>query len=129
LFPESICVPLSLKIILWRALALICLVLGIAGIPLPVLPTVPFLIAAAWAGGKGWPRLEQWLLEHPRHGPAIQRWRDHRAVPRRAKVFAVTMMSLSALIILLSSATVWVKVLVPLLMLAVGVWLCRHPES
>ncbi len=118
----------SLKIILWRALALTCLALGIAGIPLPVLPTVPFLIAAAWAGGKGWPRLEQWLLTHPRHGPAIQRWRDRRAVPRRAKVFAVGMMSVSALIILLSSAALWVKFMVPALMLMVGVWLCRHPE-
>ena len=118
----------SLRIILWRSLALVCLILGLAGIPLPVLPTVPFLIAAAWAGGKGWPRLEQWLLDHPRHGPAIQRWRDHRAVPRRAKVFAVGMMSLSALITVLSPVGLWVKVGVPAAMLVVGVWLCRHPE-
>lgn len=118
-----------LKIILWRALALTCLALGMVGIPLPVLPTVPFLIAAAWAGGKGWPSLEQWLLTHPRHGPVIQRWRDHRAVPRRAKLLAVCMMTLSAFLILFSAAALWVKIAVPAVMLVVGIWLCRHPDA
>lgn len=118
----------SLVLIFWRALALSCVALGLAGIVLPILPTVPFLIAAAWAGGKGWPRLEQWLLEHPRHGPAIRRWRDHRAVPRRAKVFALVMMTLSSVMLLLSAVALWVKVVVPAVMLVVGVWLCRHPE-
>ena len=118
-----------LKIILWRSFALTCLALAVAGIVLPVLPTVPFLIAAAWAGSKGWPRLEQWLLHHPRYGPVIRSWREHRAVPRRAKVLAVCMMSLSAVIVTLSPVALWVKVVVPTVMLLVGIWLWRHPES
>ncbi|MFY7857254.1 MAG: YbaN family protein [Rubrivivax sp.] len=71
--------------LLWRALALVCVALGFVGMFLPLLPTVPLLLVAAWAGSKGWPALEQWLLNHPRHGTAIRRWRDHGAVPRRAK--------------------------------------------
>ncbi|HPU51492.1 MAG TPA: DUF454 family protein, partial [Burkholderiaceae bacterium] len=47
---------------LWRLLALLCVVLGLIGVILPGLPTVPFLLVAAWAGGRGWPRLEAWLL-------------------------------------------------------------------
>ena len=119
----------SLKIILWKSLALICLALAMVGIVLPGLPTVPFLIAAAWAGGKGWPRFEQWLLDHPRHGPIIRRWRDHRAVPRRAKILAVCMMLLSATILMLSPAALWVKLVVPVVMLLVGIWLWSHPDS
>ncbi len=122
-------VKLPLKIILWRSFALACLALAVVGIVLPVLPTVPFLIAAAWAGGKGWPRLERWLLDHPRHGPIILRWRDHRAVPRRAKILAVCMMFLSVSILTLSPAALWVKVAVPTLMLLVGIWLWSHPDS
>ncbi len=114
--------------LLWRALALVCLVLGIVGIFLPGLPTVPFLLVAAWAGGHGWPRLEAWLLAHPRHGPPIRRWRDHRAVPRRAKWFSSGMMVASTALIGISSAPLAFKLGVPALMFVVAVWLWRRPE-
>ena len=115
-------------VLLWRALALVCVVLGLIGIFLPGLPTVPFLLVAAWAGGHGWPRLEAWLLAHPRHGPHIRRWRDHRAVPRRAKWFASATMVASTVLIALSSAPLALKIGLPLLMSAVAWWLWRRPE-
>ena len=115
-------------VLLWRALALVCVVLGLIGIFLPGLPTVPFLLVAAWAGGHGWPRLEAWLLAHPRHGPHIRRWRDHRAVPRRAKWFASATMVASTLLIALSGAPLALKIGLPLLMSAVAWWLWRRPE-
>lgn len=115
-------------LVAWRALALVCVALGFIGIFVPGLPTVPFLLVAAWAGGHGWPQLERWLLNHPKHGPAIRRWRDHGAVPRRAKVVASLMMVLSTAVIALSAAPLAAKVGVPLFMLAVAVWLWRRPE-
>ena len=114
--------------LLWRALALLSLTLGLIGIVLPGLPTVPFVLLAAWAGGKGWPALEAWLLNHPRHGPAIRRWRDHGAVPRRAKWAATLMMGLSATVLALSPAPLMVKLAVPGVMAAVAIWLWRRPE-
>lgn len=118
----------SVTIALWRALAIACVALALLGTVLPVLPTVPFLLVAAWAGSRGWPRLEAWLLEHPKHGPAIRRWRDHGAVPRRAKWFATATMLLSAAILALSGAPPWVKVAVPGLMASVAAWLWMRPE-
>ena len=113
--------------VLWRTLALACVVLGFIGIFLPGLPTVPFLLVAAWAGGRGWPQLEAWLLAHPRHGPPIRRWRDHRAVPRRAKWFASATMAASTVLIGVSTAPLALKLGVPLMMLAVATWLWRRP--
>lgn len=118
----------SISTTLWRVLAIICVALAMLGAVLPVLPTVPFLIVAAWAGSRGWPQLETWLLEHPRHGPAIRRWRDHGAVPRRAKWFATTMMVLSGVVLSLSPAPVWLKLAVPVLMACVATWLWLRPE-
>jgi len=115
-------------LLLWRALALACVVLGMIGVVLPGLPTVPFLLVAAWAGGRGWPALERWLLNHPKHGPAIRQWRDHGAVPRRAKWAASLMMVASAGVIAISGLPLWAKLAVPLFMAAVAAWLWRRPE-
>ncbi|MCY4744415.1 YbaN family protein [Pelomonas sp. UHG3] len=115
--------------LLWRALALLSVLLGLIGIVLPGLPTVPFLLLAAWAGGKGWPALETWLLNHPRHGPAIRRWRERGTVPRRAKWAATGMMTLSASLLALSAAPLAVKLGTPAVMAAVAIWLWRRPEA
>ncbi len=120
--------PTRFVTLLWRLLAGLALVLGVVGIVLPGLPTVPFLLVAAWAGGKGWPALEAWLLAHPKHGPAIRRWRDHGAVPRRAKWAATVMMLASAAILWLSGLPLAARIGIPLFMLAVALWLWRRPE-
>ena len=117
-----------LSLLIWRTLAMLCLLLGLVGVFVPGLPTVPFLLLAAWAGSKGWPALETWLLNHPRHGPPIRRWRDHRAVPRRAKWLASASMVVSVLLIALSTAPVALKVGSALLLASVAWWLWLRPE-
>ena len=114
--------------LLWRALAGGALLLGVIGIVVPGLPTVPFLLVAAWAGGKGWPALEARLLAHPRYGPTIARWRDHGAIPRRAKWLASGMMLLSATVLWFTALPLAARVAIPLFMLAVAVWMWRRPE-
>jgi uncharacterized membrane protein YbaN (DUF454 family) len=115
-------------LLLWRSVALACLALGVFGAFLPVLPTTPFLLVAAWAAGRGWPQFEAWLLAHPRFGPPIRRWRDHRAVPRSAKWAASLTMLASAALLAASQAPLMAKLAVPAFMLAVAGWLWRRPE-
>jgi uncharacterized membrane protein YbaN (DUF454 family) len=115
--------------LLWRTLAVACVVLGFVGAFLPVLPTVPFLLVAAWAGGKGWPQLEAWLLAHPRYGHSIRNWRERGVVPRRAKWAATVMMTLSSVMLALSPIALWVRVAVPAAMACVALWLWRRPEG
>lgn len=118
-----------LILLLWRVLAVLCVLLALVGVVLPGLPTVPFLLVAAWAAGKGWPRLEQWLLDHSRFGPPIRRWREHGTVPRRAKWFASVSMAVSAGVLWGTAAPLAVRVGAPLCMLAVAWWLWRRPEG
>lgn len=117
-----------IRLLLWRLLALLALATALVGMVLPGLPTVEFLLLAAWAAGKGWPALERWLLAHPRFGPPIHQWREHRAVPRHAKWLATGTMTVSALLIGFSSLPPWAKLLLPLSMAAVLIWLWRRPE-
>lgn len=117
------------RILLWRILAVSALTLGILGIAVPVLPTVPFMIVAAWAGSKAWPALERRLLEHPAYSRAIRNWRERGAVPRKAKLLASLMMVASATALQFTSTPPWLQFSTPLAMLALGVWLWMRPNA
>ena len=66
------------------ALGGLMLALGIIGAFLPVMPTTIFLILAAWCFGRSSPRLESWMLDHQRFGPALRQWREHRRLSQLA---------------------------------------------
>lgn len=117
-----------LRILCWRLLALSSLALGVIGVVVPGLPTVPFVLLSAFAAGKGWPAFELWLLAHPRLGPPVIAWRTSGVVPRQAKWLASGMMLCSVLLLWLSSALWWLKLLVTVLLVLVASWLWRRPE-
>lgn len=78
---------------LWLALGWLFLTLGLIGVALPVMPTVPFLLVAVWAFTRSSPRLGARILRHPKFGPPIRAWRKHGVVSRAAKVWAVIAMA------------------------------------
>ncbi len=61
------------------------LVLAGIGALLPLLPTVPLVILAAYCFARSSPRLEARLVDHPLFGPHIANWRAHGAISRRGK--------------------------------------------
>lgn len=83
--------------LLWIAAGALSLLLGVIGIFLPLLPTTPFVLLAAFCFARGSARCEAWLLDHPRLGPLVRDWRATRAVPLRAKQIASLMMAMSSL--------------------------------
>lgn len=117
------------QIVLWRLGAVLALALGVVGIAVPVLPTVPFVILAAWAAGRGWPALEQRLLAHPTHGLHIRAWRERGVVSRRAKIFATLAMTASTAILQFTVTSPWLRFGAPAVMLIVAIWLWRRPED
>lgn len=75
--------------IIWAIVGGLAVVLAIAGILLPLLPTTPFLLLAAFAFARSSPRLEAWLLTHRHLGPPIRAWQDQGAIGRKAKRLAL----------------------------------------
>lgn len=73
---------------IWAGLGLLCLLLGAVGIVLPLLPTVPFLLLAAFLFARSSERLHNWLLSHPRLGPPIEDWQSRGAINPAAKRLA-----------------------------------------
>ena len=71
----------------------ICLALGGIGIVVPLLPTTPLVLVAAFAFANSSETLHRWLLEHNVFGPLIDNWRRHRAISRNAKALSVVSMA------------------------------------
>ncbi|HLG06198.1 MAG TPA: YbaN family protein [Gemmatimonadales bacterium] len=78
------------------------LALGAIGAFLPVMPTVVFVIAAAACYARGNPALHRRLLEHPRLGPPLRDWEEHRAMTGRTKALAIAMVILG-----ISASAAW----------------------
>ena len=76
----------------WLILGFLSIACGIAGVLLPLVPTTPFLLLAAFSFARSSPRLHSWLMTHPRLGPPIADWNAHGAINRRAKIMAVGVM-------------------------------------
>lgn len=124
--PPLRAVPRPWQRALWLAAGGLALAIGIVGIFVPLLPTTPFVLLAAWCFSRGSARCERWLLEHPRFGPMVRDWRMHRAIPLRAKQLATVMMSLGSLWAwwLLPQAWGWLPAACCAI---VAVWLWRLP--
>lgn len=86
-------------------LGYISLAFGVVGIPLPILPTVPFVLLSAYFFSKGSPRLHNWLVSHPYLGKMILDWERNGVISMRAKLLSTTMM-----VILFSITLTFVKV-------------------
>ncbi|MGB0670942.1 MAG: YbaN family protein [Rhodospirillales bacterium] len=84
-----------------------CVALGMIGVFVPGMPTTVFLIVALWAFSRSSERFQLWLWNHPRFGPSLRQWHEHRVIPVRAKIAAVTTMTLSLVITSLWLADGW----------------------
>jgi len=78
----------ALKSILFL-LGWICVLLGLIGAVLPIMPTVPFLLLAAYFFSKSSPKVHSWLTSLPYFGDAIIDWEKNRVIRPKAKIGAV----------------------------------------
>jgi uncharacterized membrane protein YbaN (DUF454 family) len=113
---------------LWLLAGAFSLLTGIVGIFLPLLPTTPLVLLAAFCFSRGSLRCEAWLLNHPRFGPMVRDWRASRAIPLRAKQLATVMMAMG------SAWAWWVMParfgwLPALLCAAVAAWMWSLPNA
>lgn len=109
--------------LLLSVLGTIALILGIVGIFLPLLPTTPFLLLAAALYFRSSPSLYNWLISHPRLGPYIKNFREHKAIPLRVKIISVSLVWITLLnCTFFVAETIWLR----LLFIALSIGITAH---
>ena len=98
----------------------ICLALGVIGIFLPLLPTTPFLLLSAALYVRSSDKLYQWLIHQKYLGEYIRNFREHKAIPLRAKIISITMVWITLTYCALAIADeVWLKAIFQVLAISV----------
>ena len=95
---------------LWTLGGLASVALGVIGVFVPLLPTVPFMLLAAFCFARGSERFHTWLMDHPQFGPAIHDWQRHGAISRRAKIAAMVAIALAFGLSLVLGVKTWVLI-------------------
>jgi len=104
------------------------LALAIAGIFLPGLPTVPFLLLTAWFAARGSDRLHSWLYAHPHLGKLLIDWEQQKAISRTSKVIAVIMLTASWAVMYHRLDDVWLLAGIAVLFVIIATYLISRPE-
>ena len=112
---------------IYFAFGLVALGAAIVGVALPILPTVPFLLLAAFFFARSRPEWAQRLYDHPTYGPPMRQWRDRRAISRAAKISAVGAMAVGVIFTWLTIGWPWVLISIAVLACA-GSWIWTRAE-
>lgn len=109
-----------LKKMLLVMAGVLSLILGIIGIPVPVLPTTPFLLLSAFLFSRSSSRLYHWLIRHRYFGKYIRDYHEKRGVSLRVKIGALLMLWTAIIYSAFWAVELlWVRIL--LILIALGV--------
>ena len=127
--------PELLRSSFYKPLGFVFLALAGLGVVLPVLPSTPFVLLAAWFFARSSERWHQRLLASELFGPVIRNWEQNRCISRRTKIVALVSMLIAG------GASIGIALEDPILRLATGVFMaigcatvlslrtCKGPEA
>ncbi|MEM8935549.1 MAG: YbaN family protein [Pseudomonadota bacterium] len=120
---------IAVKRAFWFCLGILSLSLAFAGVALPLLPTTPFLLVAAFAFARSSSRMHAWLINHKVFGPLIENWRDHGAISKRAKMMSVISLAAVFMISLVLNASTLVLAIQAVVLSASGAFILSRPSG
>ncbi|MBK0032160.1 DUF454 family protein [Erwinia sp. S43] len=105
----------------------LAMVLATLGAVLPLLPTTPFLLLAAWCFARSSPRFHHWLLYRSVFGRYLRHWQQHRAMPPGAKSRAIVFILLTFAFSLWMVKILWIRLMLLTILCCLLVFMARLP--
>jgi len=93
--------------VLWLLAGLASVAIGAIGVVVPLLPTTPFLLVAAFAFARSSTRLNRWLRDHRSFGPLIENWHRDGSIDRKVKRTAIIVILITPVITWLFGVPLW----------------------
>lgn len=112
---------------LYLAVGFAAIILAVAGVVLPVLPTTPFLLLAAACFARSSKRFHDRLLANRIAGPIIQEWVEHRSIRRQVKRWVYLLMALSFVSSILLMSSAWHQMMLAVLGIVLTFFIWRIP--
>ena len=109
-------------------MGLAAVALGAIGVILPLLPTTPFLLVAAFAFARSSERLTNWLRQHRIFGPLIDNWQSNGSIDRKAKRTAIIVIVATPVITYLLDAPLWIVVSQVIVLSASAIFILTRPS-
>ncbi len=113
---------------IWFIAGWISVAIGIIGIVLPLLPTVPLLLLAAICFAKSSDRAHDWLMNHKTLGPPIHDWQKSGSIKRSAKISATACIAAAFIISLFLGVAWWALCLQAAVLCCVATFIWTRPE-
>ena len=114
--------------IIWLLLGLLCVGLGLIGIALPLIPTAPFLLLAAFFFARSSENLHNWLITHRTFGPMILDWQERGAVRPSAKRMATISVAVAFLVSILLGVPPWILLVQAVVLACVLIFIWTRPS-
>ena len=112
---------------LYLATGCAAVILAVAGVVLPVLPTTPFLLLAAACFARSSKRFHDKLLANRIAGPIIREWAEHRSIPRKVKRWVYLLLALSFGSSILMMPSLWHQLALAVLGITLVAFIWRIP--
>lgn len=109
----------SIKRYLLICLGSVSLAIGIIGIFLPILPTTPLLLLAAFCYLRSSERLFHWLINHRIFGAYIYNYMSHKAITKSLKIGTISFLWITLCISMFIISNIYMTIL--LLVIGIGV--------
>jgi len=119
---------MKLKKIFLLTIGLVSVGIGIIGIALPILPTVPFLLLSGICFANTSPRLHYWLYHNRIFGTYLKNYHEGKGIPRYTKIWVISLLwvsILSSVFIFISSVKLWLRILLIMIALAVTIHILK----
>ncbi len=105
------------------SLGVLFVLIGVAGVFLPILPTTPFIICAAWCFLKSSKRAYVWIYSHSIFSGPLKNWEENHAISKSAKTVSLSMIAFSGIYTYLAIDGLWVKHIILVLLTGVSIFI------
>ena len=113
---------------IWLSVGLAALAVGAVGVVLPLLPTTPFLLVAAFAFARSSERMNSWLREHQVFGPLINNWHRDGSIDQKAKRMAIIVIVATPVVTWLLDVPSWVVACQIVVLSAAAIFIVTRPS-